>query len=229
MASKLGVPYPEGSIEKLWLSLFEFTGHAHEAILEEDHKKIYARAERTLIEARELTNETACALAKKLARGADGENILINTSCFDRTETVMLHLTSAFGIGSIKLKDRFGKDIDYQICECYTGDKATYSLNAVDLAAAVFVPAYSYNTVYISENVPYLQEKIDRTYHTHSGKSPRDHRETLFIDNGVFKAFFEKGFLMSLTLPGGSEMKGCNGVLFHLAWQYRRRQSEHRR
>jgi Glycosyl hydrolases family 38 N-terminal domain. len=158
IAASNGADYPQEKIDEFWHGLFEITGHALEAILDVDNKRVYNAFLGNYYSAQELIYKKCDEIARLVGAGTRNEHVIINTLGHTVTEYVRLYITSEFGVNEFRLSDMSGADIPYQIVDVVGGDKPyeEFKYSSAEVMAKITVPPLSVQVI----KVDYTGAKI---------------------------------------------------------------------
>lgn len=182
------------NVSAYWKKLMRFSGHAMNFLLGVDYLEVEELANATLSAIREDIHAVTDSIASLVTTHAGmNQHVIINTSSFDVTENVTLHITSPYHVKGLRLSDSLGETIPYQFVETYRGDKEYENCDycEVDVTCNVHVPAFGYSCVFAE----FDGKPICGQAEEHLGKHNSNDCE---IDNGIYKIRFVHGMVSRL-------------------------------
>ncbi|MCL2814841.1 MAG: hypothetical protein FWD23_09600 [Oscillospiraceae bacterium] len=202
LAESLGFAYPEAEIERLWLNLFEITGHATEYIQQKNAAELYDMAQMTRLEAEYIIDKAQKHITKSVRRDSEIQAVAINTNMWDIRQAVSLEVTSWHGIADFDVLDGEGNKLEYQILDCQDG----YALGegaehiSADILVVADVPAFGYTSLRIAEKGKAEKPPSERGFiDLLPANYPKDCKDEVCFSNGSLEAVFYRGNLLKLN------------------------------
>lgn len=202
IAETLGIEYPAEQIRRLWLDLFEITGHAIEDIQARDNQELQGYADRALQTAQVMLRNVKDDIITAVTKQDKLQAVVVSTLNWESEQVVRFQVSNYCGIAGFDIVDAQGNVLPYQVVDYFPEYRAYEGSEyaGVDVEVKVKVPAMGYTTVDIVPNGTSLKEKVEATFidNLPSGL-PADTRGSYTMDNGVLEATFHNGALVSLV------------------------------
>ena len=212
LAAGLGFSYPEAQIERLWLNLFEITGHATEYIQQKNAGELYDIAQKTLLEAKSVIEGAKEHITKSVPRRSGIQAVAVNTGMRAAEQAIGLEVTSWHGLGDFEVLDTDGNELEYQILDCQDGYALGESADHISADILVFarVPAFGYTSLSIAENGKSKKPPSERGFiDLLPANYPEDCGREARFDNGRIEAAFCEGRLTELKDKKTERSIGC--------------------
>lgn len=201
LAESLGFAYPEAEIERLWLNLFEITGHATEYIQQKDAGELYDTAQKTKLETEYIIAKAREYITKSVPRASEIQAVAVNTNMWDVQQAISLEVTSWHGIADFDVFDGEGNKLEYQISDCQDG----YALGqgadhiSADILVLADVPAFGYTSLIIAEKGKSKKPPSDFGFiDSLPANYPKDCGPEVCFSTGSLEAVFYRGNLSEL-------------------------------